>query len=187
MNCKLIKVKGEWIEILNSARTTINKKEVNKEPSSWWKKQILLCEHSPIRQLIIKSKWNDLKYWVSVHFVRHWLGIIHWVTSQRPDRPNVTYNRDDAPQSTLIDHEVEANAQAIINISRKRLCRCAMPETKEAWVAFIETFKEKEPELYNVCVPECLYRGFCPEFNCCGYVNSKEYSQKLIEYRTNAK
>ena len=73
----------------------------------------------------------------------------------------------------MIEHECEANAQAIINISKKRLCKQASPETRQAWQMFLDELQEYEPELYLMCVPECVYRnGFCPEFNPCGYINS---------------
>ena len=33
-------------------------------------------------------------------------------------------------------------------------------------------------------VPDCLYRGFCPEFmNSCGYVNTDKYKKELEIYR----
>lgn len=185
MFCKLIKVKGDWADVLASARTTINKPDNSTYPSSAWRKQILLSEHSPIRQISVKAKWIDLKSWVSVHLVRHWLGIIHWVRSQRDDRASAqsVISRDDMPQSTLIEHEIEVNAQAIINISRKRLCSCASKETREAWKAFLATIYEVEPELWQVAVRECVYRGFCPEFKCCGYVDTEDYSQEVHNYR----
>jgi hypothetical protein len=183
MYCKFKKVKGTWRDIANSANTTINKDEGIKNPSPLWKKRMLLCEHSPIRQLIIKAKWYDLKSWVSVHFVRHWLGIIHWVKTQRSDRTGI--DRNSLNQDSLVNHEIEVNAQAIINISRRRLCNCASKETKEAWQSFLDSFKEQEPELYSVCIPECIYRGYCYEFNSCGYHKSKDYQNKLNEYRRN--
>lgn len=78
-----------------------------------------------------------------------------------------------------------ANAQALINISRKRLCSCASPETREAWKLVIEALKEKDPILASVCVPECIYRGFCPEFDrCCGYCNTEAFKKRLEEYRS---
>jgi hypothetical protein len=182
MKCNLIGIKGTWRDVLNSARTTVNKSEIYKEPGTIWKKSILLAEHSPIRQLIIKAKWIDIKYWVSVHLVRHWLGIIHWVRSQRTDRTGV--NRDEKTQSELIEHEIEVNAQAIINISRKRLCSCASSETREAWRSFLKTFKDTQSELYSVCVPECIYRGFCPELNSCGFADTSAFKYGLIKYRS---
>ncbi len=78
------------------------------------------------------------------------------------------------------------NAQAFINISRKRLCiGCASKETRQAWEIVIEMLKEHDSILASKCVPECIYRGFCPEFErCCGYCNSKQYEERLKEYRT---
>lgn len=183
MKVKFKKVKGNWRDIADSANTTIHLLEGTKEPSSIWKKRMLLCEHSPIRQLSIKSKWYDLPYWVSTHIVRHWLGILHWVRTQRTDRTGV--DRNESPQGNFVEHEIEANAQAIINISRRRLCNGASKETKEAWQLFLESFKDKEPELYSICVPDCLYRGWCYEFKSCGYHKSEDFQQRLEEYRRN--
>ena len=181
MKVEFLGVKGTWREVANSCNTTIGKEAGVKEPSSQWKRRLLMSEHSPIRQISIKWKWNDLMYWVSVHLVRHWLGIVHWVSTQRSDRTGVS--RNDLPQGSFVIHEAEANAQAIINISRKRLCTCASKETREAWQSFLEELKDSEPELYSVCVPECVYRGFCPEFYSCGFHKTESFTIRLEEYR----
>lgn len=173
--------KGTWREVADSANTTINKEAGIKEPSSQWKRRMLLCEHSPIRQILIKCKWYELKSWISVHFVRHKFGIEHWVRTQRTDRTNV--NRDELPQGNFVEHEFEANAQAIISISRKRLCNQASKETREAWKAVLESIKEDQPELYSVCVPDCIYRGWCYEYKSCGYHKTKEFNEELVNYR----
>ena len=182
MKAFIIDIKGTWREVADAARTTIGKEAGEGEPSSLWKKRMLLCEHSPIRKLSINWIWYDLKYWISVHFVRHKFGIEHWVKSQRPDR-GTSGNRDDAPQSTLINHECLANAQAIINISRKRLCFCAMPETREAWKEFLSSIKDLQPELYETCVPDCVYRGYCYEYKSCGFFRTETYKAWLAKYR----
>jgi hypothetical protein len=183
MHAEFLKIKGSWREIADSANTTINKEAGLKEPSSNWKKRMLLCEHSPIRQLIIKCKWYQIKYWVSVHFVRHKFGIEHWVRTQRTDRTNI--DRNELLQGSFVEHEIEANAQAMINISRKRLCNQASPETREAWMAVLDKIREEQPELYSVCVPDCIYRGWCYEFKSCGYHNSIAFREKLLNYRSN--
>lgn len=130
---------------------------------------MLLAEHSPIRKIIVCWKWVGLPSWVSVHFVRHKIGIEHWVQSQRTDRTGI--ERSNLPQGALVTHECEANAQAIINISRRRLCMQASPETRGAWRAFLEALKEHEPELAKACVPDCVYRGGCFEYESCGSFN----------------
>jgi hypothetical protein len=180
MKCEYIKTFGTWRDVADSCNTTIHKEHGNKEPSSSWKKKILLSEHSPIRQLSFKFKWIDIPYWVSVHLVRHKIGIEHFVRTQRTDRTGV--NRDEIPQGALVEHEIVVNTQAMITISRKRLCKCASNETSKAWKILLETIKVLEPELYDVCVPECVYRGRCTEFKSCGYVLSKRYKEKTEKY-----
>lgn len=170
-----------WAKVKQAARTTINKDGGGAYPSDSWKKTILLAEHSPIRRIRVSWKWENLKSWVSVHFVRHWLGISHWVSTQRTDRTGVP--RDELPQNALVSHECEANVQALINISRRRLCQQASPETRAAWQEVKEKVTSFDPVVGSIMVPECIYRGFCPEFHSCGYVNTEEYAARLAKYR----
>lgn len=183
MKIDFLEVKGTWRQVADACRTTVGKEAGTGEVSSSFKRRLLLAEHSPIRKLSYNWKWADLKSWISVHFVRHKFGIEHWVQSQRPDRPSSTANRDEAPQGTLINHECEANAQAIINISRKRLCQQAMPETREAWREVVRRIEQVEPELARVCVPDCVYRGWCYEMNSCGYHKTKGFAEAVDRYR----
>ncbi len=170
-----------WPKVKRSARTTINREGEGIYPSDSWKKTILLAEHSPIRRIRFSWKWKDLKSWVSVHFVRHKIGIEHWVTTQRSDRTGIP--RDKLPQDASVSHECEADAQALISISRRRLCNQAASETRAAWQEVKDQVAEVDPILASVMVPECIYRGFCPEFHSCGYANTKEYAEMLAEYR----
>lgn len=171
-----------WDKVKQAARTTIRKDGSAAYPDDKWKKTILLAEHSPIRKIKVGWKWKDLLSWVSVHFVRHKIGIEHFVSTQRTDRTGV--NRDTLPQGASVDHECEANAQALIFISRRRLCGQASKETREAWKEVLSEVEKKDPVLASVCVPECIYRGFCPEFKSCGYVNTPDYKRRLEEYRS---
>lgn len=181
MRVEFVEIKSTWREVADAARTTIGREKGKGEPSSAWKRKLLVSEHSPIRQLAIKWKWSGLKYWVSVHFVRHKIGIEHFVSTQRSDRTG--QDRDQALQSALVNHECIADAQAIINISRKRLCNQASKETREAWKALLKELAKKEPELCRVCVPECVYRGFCPEMKSCGYFRTEDYQGAVARYR----
>ena len=96
---KFMRRVGTWRQVADAARTTIRMEEGVKEPSSRWKKRILLAEHSPIRKMVFSWKWLNLPYWVSVHFVRHKFGIEHFVSTQRTDRTGAdrTGARQDAP------------------------------------------------------------------------------------------
>lgn len=71
MKVELTKIKGDWKEVLNKARTTVHKDELNKEPSDTFKRKILRAEHSPIRSLIYCFKITNLKSWIATHLVRH--------------------------------------------------------------------------------------------------------------------
>lgn len=177
-----------WIRVVNAARRTVGKKPINKEPSDTFKKKVLLAEHSPIRLLEYDFTWEDIRMWVSTHIVRHHEGCEKFVHTQRTDRNEAlkSLNRDDLPQGLVNDMDMTCNAQAFINISRKRLCKgCASKETREAWELVIEYLKTIDPVLASKCVPECLYRGFCPEFDrCCGYCNTEKFKKDLKEYRS---
>lgn len=181
---KLIQVTS-WNRVVNAARKTAGKASINKEPSDKFKRKILLAEHSPIRLLEYDFSWEDIKTWVSTHIVRHHIGCEKFVHSQRDDRRDNPVSRDEMPQGSLNDMDMTCNAQAMINISRKRLCSCASKETREAWQQVIDKLAEVDPIMAEKCVPECIYRGFCPEFdNCCGYCNTKAYQERLIKYRS---
>ena len=181
MQVDWLRKKGSWREVADSARTTIHKEAGINEPSDGWKKQILLAEHSPIRTMQFKWKWLDLPYFVSVHFARHWLGIVHFVSTSRTDRTGV--DRTKLYQDNPVDHECEANAQALINISRKRLCRKASKETQDAWWEVRRKVQEVDTIMAEAMVCECVYRGFCPEFSSCGFCNTPTYQEWLAEYR----
>lgn len=174
-----------WVRALNFARETAGKapKEESYEPSDAWKAQILLAEHSPIRTKEYDIHFEKIRQWVTVHLVRHWLGFIPFVHSQREDRRELDVPRDELPQGSLNDMEVAVNAQSLINVSRKRLCAQASTETRAAWSEVKKKVAEIDPIMAGAMVPECIYRGFCPERRTCGYYKTEAFKQALEEYR----
>lgn len=175
-----------WKRALNAARKTVGKKPLDKEPSDLWKGKMLLAEHSPIRLVEFDISIENIKQWISTHLVRHWLGFIPFVHSQREDRRELNCSRDDLPQGSLNDMNISANAQALINVSRKRLCNQASKETRETWQKVHESIREIDPIMASKMVPECIYRGFCPELNSCGFSKTKKFEIDLLEYRKEA-
>lgn len=170
-----------WQDVKDSTMNTIGK-TTGKYPDSNWKLKLVRSEHSPIRRIKFYWRWQGLKYWVSVHFTRHKIGIEHWINTQRTDRTGI--DRDELPQNALVNHASEADAQALINISRKRLCYCASPDTRQAWQEVKNKVSEVESEIGQSMVKECVYRnGYCPEFKSCGYVHTKEFLKELREYQ----
>lgn len=181
MKVELERIKGDWKEVVNRARTTVHKEELGKEPSDNFKQKILRAEHSPIRSMVFCFKMTGVKSWVVTHFVRHHVGVEKWVRTQRTDRTGV--NRDELPQGEQIEMELEANTQALINMSRKRLCQQASPETRAVMEAMKKEVAKKEPLVADVMVRECVYRGYCPEMWGCGYDKTATFKKELEEYR----
>lgn len=199
-------VKPDWIRVVNAARRTWGKTPINHEPSDKFKREILLAEHSPIRLLEYDFTIENIRQWVTTHIVRHHEGCEKFVHTQRQDINKKIEEltseiirimkkegliregwreRDYMFQGEANDMDMTCNAQAFINISRKRLCKgCPSPETRQAWEIVIEALRDFDPILAEKCVADCLYRGFCPETKrCCGYVNTEAYKIKLKEYR----
>lgn len=176
-------IEGCWKRALNLARRTIGKKALDKEPSSDWKRRILRLEHSPVRTVEYILHFDNIRQWVTVHLVRHWLGFIPFVHSQRQDRRVLNCERDELPQGALNDMDVFINAISLINVSKKRLCRKASPETRHAWELVKEEMQKIDPEMAGVMVPECVYRGFCPFYEeSCGYVNTVHFKLERDHY-----
>lgn len=152
-----------WQEIKDNALFTIHK-ENGSYPTSKWKKDILMAEHSPIRTGRLIVNVYDVPSFVIGHFVRHNLGFTPFVSSLRSDRSDY----DDIPnRNTPNNMRFDGNFQSFINISRKRYCNCASKETREVWHMIMEEVRKYEPELYFISVPECIYRCGCSEmFKC---------------------
>ena len=172
----------DWLRIKSACMTTISK-QAKQMPGKEWRRKLLICEHSPIRRSEISWKWDAIPYAISTHFARHHEGCEKFVHTQREDRRKLDVPRDELPQGSLNDMDMVANAQALINISRKRLCSCASPETRTAWKQVKEAIRQIDPVMADKMVPECVYRGFCPEWmKNCGYCNSEKYKKERETY-----
>lgn len=180
MKVEILNYQDNWQAVKNAAMNTIGKSE-GEYPKPNWKRKMLLAEHSPIRLINLTVRITDVPYWVVMHLVRHKVGIEHFVSTQRTDRTGRA--RETLQQNALVDYTFSANAQAIIAISRKRLCSQAAPETRATWKAVVDAIREYEPELASVCVRECEYRGFCPELKPCGYADKPQCEIMTRLYR----
>lgn len=163
----ILKIKGDWREVLNDCRATVGKEPLDREPSEAFKKRILISEHSPIRDISVKWIWPTIKSWIATHFSRHkWECFIR---TQRDDRTGG--DRHQLPQDALVSFTGEANVQHLIDTSRKRLCRMSARETREAWESLKRDIHAVEPEISDVMVPNCIYRCGCPEMEHCSFFN----------------
>lgn len=162
---KITKIKGDWKEVVDDCRSTAGKESLGHEPSESFKRVILIAEHSPIRDIHVKWKWDKIESFVATHFSRHMWEC--FIKSQRSDRTGIP--RRKLPQDAPVTFTGDANIQNLIDTWRKRLCYKASPETREYAEDFKETLYDIEPEIADVLVPNCVYRGFCPEPNPCGF------------------
>lgn len=174
---EIIKIKGDWEEVVNDCRTTVGKEELDREPSQKFKRRILIAEHSPIRDISIKWRWKDMPHWITVHWVRHkWE---KFVRTQRSDRTGIP--REKLPQDEPQTFVGEANVQHLIDTYRKRLCYQASPETRAYAEDFKRVLAESQPEIAGVLVPHCVYRCGCPEMSPCPVA----YWERFIKWCSN--
>ena len=182
MKIQVVNYQDHWLDIKNSARFTMGKPSSKIYPTSEWKTEILRAEHSVIREGVITVECYDVPSFVIGHIVRHHQGIEKYVQSFRSDRSD----HDEVPnRNTLQNVRLTLNFQAVINISRKRLCNCASPETIRFWKAVLEEIRKYEPELVCLCVRECVYRGYCSEMKSmkkCTFDKSFTYQRFLYDY-----
>lgn len=127
-------------------------------------KKMYLSEHSPIRTALFWVEMHDIPTFVSVHLARHKIWVEHYVKSNRPDRGG----DEESNRHTPVNHAMLLNAQALINMARKRLCSKASVETQEVMRRIKQEVAKVDPELAECMVEECLYRRGCYEFQSCG-------------------
>lgn len=167
MKVKILKSPSaeDWLWCKTCTLNTVGKKCVA-TPSKDWMVKLVESEHSPLRELWFGIKM-EIPYWVSVHFVRHHVGVNHYVQSQRNDRQD-KYDRTSAPQGEMVSHIMSINAQALVHMAHKRLCLQASPETREVMQEICRQIIELQPQFKSVLVPLCKYRnGKCTEFFPC--------------------
>lgn len=168
MKVELLKIPSEqdlkWVK--TCTLNTVGKKlKSDSQVSSEWVEKLVKAEHSPIRELWFGIKM-EIPYWVSVHFVRHHIGINHYVSTQRTDRTGV--NRNEKPQGELVSHIMSVNAQELVFMAHKRLCKQASQETREIMQEIVKKVVQVAPYMKSVLVPLCVYRnGKCDEMFPC--------------------
>ncbi len=156
---------ADWQLCKECTLATIHKYDGQK-PTLKWKKKILASEHSPIRVLNFTFRIHDLPYWVAMHFVRHHVGMTPFVSTQRTDRTGI--DRNELKQGEPVLLIMNMNAQALINMCHKRLCKQASKETREVMQEIVRQALITNPEFKDVLVPNCVYRGGkCTEFFPC--------------------
>lgn len=82
------------------------------------------------------------------------------------------------------DLAIIVNAEALITMSHKRMCKKASDETHKVFLAIREKIGECDPDLQCHLVPTCVFRnGICPEPNSCLYYASEPGRSQLQLYQ----
>lgn len=151
-------------EVVAAASATVHGKTVRKVSAMFG------ARHSPIRARIFKVALDAIPTCVSVHFVRHKVGVEHFVSSNRPDRGGDS----EADRWTPVKHDMIVNANALIEMAERRLCYKAMDATREVFEAIRYAIGHICPETANVMVPACVRQGgMCFEHPTCGRVDAQ--------------
>ena len=153
------------------ALNTAGKNYTGKEVTNEWKHKILKARHSPIRTLVFTIKMT-VPYYVSMHFRTHKIGVEHYVQSQRNDRQS-NYDREFAPQNTMVSHIMEINADQLMFMANRRLCAKADKTTRYVMSAICVGVESLCPEFIGHLKPMCEHLHECPEFTSCGYWEHK--------------
>lgn len=172
MQVYLIDWPGEkaWIGVKRRALITMygwQKAKEPKAPSSEWKHRILEARHSPIRCLSYGFVIEGVPSNVATHLCRH----VHaqpYVQSLRNDRQD-KIDGDAAPRNTPVDMILDVNAEELMVLANKRLCRKASDATRAVVQEMCNLAMAATPELKKLLVPMCEYHGgVCHEMAPCG-------------------
>lgn len=174
---ELLEYNVNWNSIKRACMRTIGKETGDKEPPKAWKRKLLICRHSPLRKGSITWKWPEIPYAISTHFVRHHQGCEKFVQTERADRTGV--DRKERSQMDPVSMEMDANIEALLNISERRLCLCADPTTKAYWEDLRHVVETYDDDIAWAMVPQCVRCGSCVEpFGTC------KFYDKLMEGHT---
>lgn len=175
-------VPGSWERALRMCRNTMWKSATSKEPSDQFKHDLCRTEHGPLALVEYYIHQPKIKYWMTAHFTRHKFGVTWGQGSSRDDRHDNPVPRDQMPQGTYVPLDCQINALELIYMSRRRLCCMAAAETRARMREILKAIEKVDPIVVQYCVPNCIYRGRCPEAKPCGYSISDKAGDEYMRY-----
>lgn len=166
------------------------------------------CEHSLSYTQQFWIRIFDMPLYIATQFIRHSVGNVSFQLSCRDDR-----NGANVGLTTLLSELVDVaqnggnteamisdifskvdrythvnlgmyiNAQALINMSKKRYCGNASMESQVVFDLIADTVGDVDKDLANYLVPTCVYRnGLCPELKCCNFNKTSKYKSWQKRY-----
>lgn len=183
MNISINKI-SDWDEVYDSALFTQKKSPEKQFPSSKWKIKTCYANHSILRDLIFSIKIEDVDSEVIAHLIRHKKNYSQpYVQTLREDLTGIP--RESITRLTKNGVKFIMNASCIIDVSRARKCFKSLSKTTDVWNKVLDVLKDMEPELFNVCVSQCVANGFCTEYKTCGFDETKIFGKERAEYKSN--
>lgn len=172
---------------------------------------IYKSEHSPARTQIFWVKFTTIPLFVATHLLRHHVGSVPYQLTCRDDRdggnPGLAAKVEHIKtliESGSIDEATEEldwlpgnvdrytpvnlglllNAQSLIDMAKLRLCTgCAHAETVKVFRAMKAEIAKVDPDLAQMMVRKCVYRGgICGEPRCCKFNSSQGFNKEFAEY-----
>ena len=183
----------DWDVARLVARRTVNKPDLDSDAhpvTEDFKNRLIVGEHSPIRTVKYLVYLENVPTWVSQHLARHDKYEGHFMREGEFDEPYVGTQRSDRTgidrhklsQDNPCNHTIYLSAADFINTSKLRLCHKASEETRWVWQQIIAELNKTDHELAVMCVPQCVYRGICPECNGCGWDSTADFSARRGGY-----
>lgn len=150
-------------------RVTLGKADMPEKPlSTKTLRRLLQARHSPIRVLTFAFLLEGIPSNTATHFCRH-VHALPFVSSLRNDRQG-RLDGDKAPRNTPVDMILVVNAEELMTMANKRLCRKAAPNTRRWMQSICAAALRVLPALEGLLVPMCDYHGgLCDEIDGCGY------------------
>lgn len=81
------------------------------------------------------------------------------------------------------DFSFTVSAEGLMSMAHKRLCMMASKETREVMTLICEGVRGTDPDLYPHLVPQCVFRGVCPE-RTCGFVRTERFREIRNHYKS---
>jgi hypothetical protein len=189
-----------WVGVLNKARKTVGKAPITNAPSQKFKENILMSKHSPIRALIFEVHFDSIPSHITQQFSRHHIALDsnpnviftedinpvdfeHYVKTSRSDRTGIP--RNERKQDDPVSYQFTANAQGLMDASKKRLCLASDKDAIKNWKSVKDGISVICPELADRMQPSCVCYGFCPEDSDmvkCQFTTTEAYAETRRKY-----
>lgn len=96
---------------------------------------------------------------------------------------DLTWLQENSDRYTPVNLGLLVNAQSLIDMAKLRLCLQAAKETRIVFQALKNEIRKVDPDLADMMVRKCVYRGgLCGEARCCGFNKTAEFTNEMRSY-----